>query len=42
MIRAFKNIGMCFVRLAGAFGVFAREIACAFRGCDGKDGKCCR
>jgi len=46
MIKAFKNMGMCFVRLAkslgAAFAAFGREMACAFRGCDGTDGKCCK
>jgi len=46
MIRSFLNIGRAFARLAvsvaTAFADFGRDLACAFKGCDGTDGSCCR
>ena len=46
MIRSFINIGRAFARLGVAIGrafvTFGREFVCAFRGCDGTDGSCCR
>ena len=46
MIKAFKNMGAASVRLIKAIGssfaTFGREIACAFKGCDGSNGSCCK
>tara|TARA_B110000858_G_scaffold109319_2_gene124944 strand:- start:7715 stop:7855 length:141 start_codon:yes stop_codon:yes gene_type:complete len=46
MIKAFKNMGAASVRLiksiGSAFATFGREIACAFKGCDGTNGSCCK
>ena len=46
MIKAFMNMGRAFARLGKAIGssfaTFGREIACAFKGCDGSNGSCCK
>ena len=45
MIKAIINMGRAFARLGKcigcAFVTFGREMACAFKGCNGTDGACC-